>query len=83
MNCQYWLYYFVVAFSMTSLFVYKQTKDEDGSRSKKEEMDYDGECAPDDNGDVETFDHDYDYADPKYGGYDNDGGEADDIFYFL
>ncbi|TVU13378.1 hypothetical protein EJB05_40431 [Eragrostis curvula] len=59
------------------------TKDEDGSGNKKEEMDFEGGYAQDDNGDAETFDYGYDYADQKYDGYDNDGGEADDIFDFL
>ncbi|KAK3150194.1 hypothetical protein QOZ80_3AG0230040 [Eleusine coracana subsp. coracana] len=60
------------------------TKDEDDSGNKKEEMDFDGEYTQDDNGDTETFDHGYDdYADHKYRGYDDDGGEADDVFDFL
>ncbi|XP_062230804.1 uncharacterized protein LOC133928482 [Phragmites australis] len=57
------------------------TKDEDGSANKKEEMGFEGEYAQD-NGDGEAFDHGYDYADHNYDGYDDDGGVAYDDFDF-
>jgi len=46
----------------------KQTKDDNGSAHKKEEMDFDAQYGQD-NADGETFDHGY-YS---YDGYDDDG----------